>query len=142
VLVHFCSINVNNLKMRFIDALCPPALLYLLYIVVHVGLDLTLSLYATAAAKVAMGVAGVVILDALCSVDLGVVSWAIVATPFIMVALATSISLGLGIDRQVGLAMREGFATLTGSNLKNRDRLVSTLKDEVGAMPLSQDSTY
>jgi hypothetical protein len=128
--------------MRFIDALCPPALLYLLYIVVHIGLDLSLSLFATAAAKVVMGVAGVVILDALCSVDLGVVSWAIVATPFIMVALATSISLGLGIDRQVGIAMREGFATLTGSNLKNRDRLVSTLKDEVGAMPLSQDSTY
>lgn len=128
--------------MRFIDALCPPALLYLLYIVVHVGLDLTLGLFATAAAKVVMGVAGVVILDALCSVDLGVVSWAIVATPFIMVALATSISLGLGIDRQVSLAMREGFRSLTGDNLKNRDTLVSTLKDEVGAMPLSQDSTY
>lgn len=128
--------------MRFIDALCPPAMLYLLYIVVNVGLDLSLSLYATAAAKVVMGVAGVVILDALCSVDLGIVSWAIVATPFIMVALATSISLGLGIDRQVGLAMREGFVTLTGSNLKNRDRIVSTLKDEVGALPLSQDSTY
>lgn len=128
--------------MRFIDSLCPPAMLYLLYIVVNVGLDLSLSLFATAAAKVVMGVAGVVILDALCSVDLGVVSWAIVATPFIMVALATSISLGLGIDRQVGLAMREGFVTMTGGNLKNRDRLVSTLKDEVGALPLSQDSTY
>jgi hypothetical protein len=127
--------------MRFIDALCPPALLYLLYIVVHVGLDLTLGLFATAAGKVVMGVAGVVILDALCSVDLGVVSWAIVATPFIIVALATSISLGLGIDRQVGLLIREKFS-LTGDNLKNRDKMVSTLKDEVGALPLSQDSTY
>jgi hypothetical protein len=127
--------------MRFIDALCPPALLYLLYIVVHVGLDITLGLFATAAGKVVMGVAGVVILDALCSVDLGVVSWAIVATPFIMVALATSISLGLGVDRQVGLLLREKFS-LTGDNLKNRDKLVSTLKDEVGALPLSQDSAY
>jgi hypothetical protein len=142
VAVHFCCINVNNLKMRFIDALCPPAMLYLLYIVVHVGLDMSLGLFVTAAAKVVMGVSGVVILDALCSVDLGVVSWAIVATPFIMVALATSISLGLGIDRQVGLMAREGFASLTGDNMKNRDRLVSTLKDEVGALPLSQDSTY
>jgi len=141
VLVHFCCIDVNNLKMRFIDALCPPALLYLLYIVVHVGLDITLGLFATAAGKVVMGVAGVVILDALCSVDLGVVSWAIVATPFIMVALATSISLGLGVDRQVGLLLREKFS-LTGDNLKNRDKLVSTLKDEVGALPLSQDSAY
>jgi len=128
--------------MRFIDSLCPPALLYLLYIVIHVGLDLSLSLFVTALAKVVMGVAGVVILDALCSVDLGVVSWAIVATPFIMVALATSISLGLGIDRQVGLLAREGFASLTGDNLKNRNHMVSTLKDEVGALPLSQDSTY
>jgi hypothetical protein len=128
--------------MRFIDSLCPPALLYLLYIVIHVGLDLSLSLFVTALAKVVMGVAGVVILDALCSVDLGVVSWAIVATPFIMVALATSISLGLGIDRQVGLLAREGFMSLTGDNLKNRDVMVSTLKDEVGALPLSQDSTY
>lgn len=128
--------------MRFIDSLCPPALLYLLYIVIHVGLDLSLSMFVTALAKVVMGVAGVVILDALCSVDLGVVSWAIVSTPFIMVALATSISLGLGIDRQVGLLAREGFASLTGDNLKNRDRMVSTLKDEVGALPLSQDSTY
>jgi hypothetical protein len=142
VAVHFCCINVNNLKMRFIDALCPPAMLYLLYIVVHVGLDLSLGLFVTAAGKVVMGVAGVVILDALCSVDLGVVSWAIVATPFIMVALATSISLGLGIDREVGKLAREGFASLTGDNLKNRDRMVSTLKDEVGALPLSQDSTY
>jgi hypothetical protein len=142
VAVHFCCINVNNLKMRFIDSLCPPALLYLLYIVIHVGLDLSLSMFVTALAKVVMGVAGVVILDALCSVDLGVVSWAIVATPFIMVALATSISLGLGVDRQVGLLAREGFASLTGDNLKNRDRMVSTLKSEVGALPLSQDSTY
>ena len=89
-----------------------------------------------------MGVAGVVILDALCSVDLGVVSWAIVATPFIMVALATAISLGLGIDRQVGRVLKEGFRSITGDNLKNRDVLVSTLKDEVGALPLSQDSAY
>lgn len=57
-----------------------------------------------------MGVSGVIILDALCSVDLGIVSWAIVATPFIMVALASSISLGLGLDRMMMNAMREGFA--------------------------------
>ena len=128
--------------MRFVDALCPPALLYLLYIVIHVGLDLSLGLYVTALGKIVMGVTGTVILDALCSVDLGVVSWAIVATPFIMVALATSISLGLGIDREVGKMVRERFSGLTGDNLKNRDRLVTTLKDEVGPLPLSQDSTY
>lgn len=96
--------------MRFIDELCPPALLYLLFVVVHVGLDLSLRHFATALIKVVMGVSGVIILDALCSVDLGIVSWAIVATPFIMVALASSISLGLGLDRMMMNAMREGFS--------------------------------
>ena len=96
--------------MRFIDDLCPPALLYLLFVVVHVGLDLSLRQFATALIKVVMGVSGVIILDALCSVDLGIVSWGIVATPFIMVALASSISLGLGLDRMMMNAMREGFA--------------------------------
>jgi hypothetical protein len=128
--------------MRFIDSLCPPALLYLVFIVINVGLDLSLTMWATAAAKVVMGLAGVVILEALCSVDLGVISWVIVATPFIIVSLATAISLGLGIDHQAHLMMREGFSSLTGDNLKNRDKLISTLKDEVGALPLSQDSMY
>jgi len=130
------------MKMHFIDALCPPALLYLLYIVVHVGLDLSLGMFVTAAIKVLTGIAGVVILDALCSVDLGVVSWAIVATPFIMVALGTSISLGLGIDRQAALLMREGFSPISADNKKNKDIYVTQFKYESGALPLNSDSVY
>jgi hypothetical protein len=128
--------------MRFIDALCPPALLYLLYVVIHTGLDLALGRFATAAIKTVMGVAGVVILDALCSVDLGVVSWVIVATPFIMVALASSISLGLGMDRMAANLLRDGFANpLSGDNLKNRDNIVSHLKQQ-DASPVSTSSMY
>ena len=128
--------------MRFIDALCPPALLYLLYSVIHVGLDLSHGRFATAAIKLIMGVSGVVILDALCGVELGVVSWAIIATPFIIMALATSISLGLGIDRMAARIMREGFqGPLTGDNLKNRDVLVTQLKQE-DAAPVSTSSMY
>ena len=127
--------------MRFIDSLCPPALLYLLYITIHVGLDLSLGHFVTAASKVLMGVAGVVILDALCSVDLGVVSWVIVAVPFIMVALASSIALGLGMDRVASKYLQEMFTPLTGDNLKNRNRVVSQLKDS-DALPLSSSSLY
>lgn len=123
--------------MRFIESLCPPALLYLLYTTVHVGLDLSMSLFATAAIKGVMAIAGTIILDALCGVDLGIVSWAIVATPFIMVALASSISLGLGLDRM----LHEGFRGLTGDNLKNRDKLVTQMKDK-DALPLSTSSAY
>jgi len=122
--------------MQFIDSLCPPALLYALYTTIHVGLDLSLGLFATAVIKAVMGVAGVVILDALCGVDLGIVSWAIVATPFIMVALASSISLGLGLDRLASRVIHENFTALTGDNKKNRDKLVTPLK-EADALPLS-----
>lgn len=127
--------------MRFIDSLCPPALLYLLYITVHVGLDLSLGLYVTAVSKVLMGVAGVLILDALCAVDLGVVSWVIVAVPFIMVALASSIALGLGMDRVASKYLKENFSPLTGDNLKNRDGVVSQLKYGT-ELPLSSSSMY
>ena len=128
--------------MHFIDALCPPALLYLLYIVVHVGLDLSLGMFVTAGIKVLTGIAGVIILDALCSVDLGIVSWAIVATPFIMVALGTAISLGLGIDRQAALLMREGFTPLSADDKKNKDLYVTQFKHDSGALPLNSDSVY
>jgi hypothetical protein len=127
------------MKISFIESLCPPALLYLLYSIVHIALDTSLGLYATALIKLVMALAGVVILDALCGVELGIVSWAIVATPFIIVALASSISLGLGLDRMLASAVREAF--LTGDNLKNRDRLVTTLKDQ-DALPLSTTSSY
>lgn len=128
--------------MRFIDALCPPALLYLLYSIVHVGLDLSQGLFLTALFKLVMGVAGVVVLDALCGVELGVVSWAIIATPFIIMALATSISLGLGIDRMAASYVRERFqGPLTGDNLKNRDHLVTQLKQQ-DASPVSTSSLY
>ncbi len=128
--------------MRFIDNLCPPALLYLLYSVIHTGLDLSRGMFITAAVKVVMGLAGVVVLDALCGVELGVVSWAIIATPFIIMALATSISLGLGIDRMAATMMREKFTgPLTGDTLKNRDVLVTQLKQQ-DASPISTSSLY
>ena len=128
--------------MRFIDSLCPPALLYLLYSVVHVGLDLSQAMFLTATVKLIMALAGVFVLDALCSVELGVVSWVIIATPFIMMALATSISLGLGMDRMAARYVTEKFqGPLTGDNLKNRDGLVTQLKQE-DASPISTSSLY
>ena len=130
------------MKIQFIEALCPPALLYLLYSTIHVAFDVSLGLYATALIKLIMAIAGVVILDALCSVELGVVSWAIIVTPFIMVALASSISLGLGLDRMMAGAIREGFlGPLTGDNLKNRDKYVTTLKHQ-DALPVPSTSIF
>ena len=86
----------------------------------------------TAIIKVVMGIAGVIILDALCGVDLGIVSWAIVATPFIMVALATSISLGLGLDRAFATASRQDKHVENFTNKPN----------ESDALPVSTSSVH
>ena len=130
------------MKISFIESLCPPALLYLLYSTIHIAFDVSLGMYATALIKLVMALSGVVILDALCSVELGIVSWAIVVTPFIMVALASSISLGLGLDRMMATAMREGFSLpLTADNVKNRDKYITPLKDQ-DALPVPSNSVF
>lgn len=95
--------------MRFIEELCPPALLYLIFIVVQIGLDLSLGMYVTAGVKAIGGLAGVIILDGFCSVDLGIVSWVVMAFPFVITALATSIALGLQLDRTIVNVAREHF---------------------------------
>lgn len=126
--------------MRFIEELCPPAVLYLLYMVVHVGLDLSLGFYLTAAVKVLSGMAGVFVLNAFCEVDLGLVSWVVIATPFIITALATSIAMGLNLDHGLTELMKEKFTPLTADNKKNRDLYVTQLKG--GEAPFSTTSMY
>jgi hypothetical protein len=87
--------------MRFIEDLCPPALLYLIFLVVQMGLDASLGLWATLVIKAVLGTAVIVLLDMFCGVGLGVVSWFLVAAPFIITALATAISIGTGFDKKV-----------------------------------------
>lgn len=87
--------------MRFLNQLCPPALLYLLFLVVQVGFDLADGRLWTTASKVVFGGAVVYFLDVLCRVDLGIVSWFVVAMPFIVTTIATSIAMGLQLDEQM-----------------------------------------
>lgn len=87
--------------MRFIEQLCPPALLYLLFLVVNVGLDLGMLHLWTATTKIVWGGVAVYVLDILCRLNLGIVSWAVIATPFIVTSIGTAIALGLQVDRQM-----------------------------------------
>lgn len=136
----FYLLNVNNVKMRFIESLCPPAFLYMLYIVVHIGLDVTLGLYITAVIKLLTGILGVVLLDSFCRVDLGVVSWVVIATPFIITALASSIAMGLQLDKTLTAYTIEQFSPLTADNEKNRDIYATQLKG--GEAPVSSVAVY
>lgn len=92
--------------MRFLDTLCPPAFLYAIFLAIHIGFDIADFALITAASKVLFGGVGILILDFFCKLDLGVVSWFLVALPFIVTSLATSVAMGIDLDRQV-------FAKLT-----------------------------
>jgi hypothetical protein len=96
--------------MQFIESLCSPSLLYLIFLVIQLGLDASLGLWVTFVIKAILGIAVVLVLDMFCGVGLGVVSWFVVAAPFLITALATAISIGTGFDEIVmkGL-IKEGF---------------------------------
>lgn len=121
--------------MKFIENLCPPAVLYLMYMAVHIGLDLSLGLYITAVVKLISGLAGVVILDSFCAVNLGVVSWVVISAPFIITALATSIAMGLNLDKGLQTLAKEHF---TSENKEDKE----VKKLEGGDAPVSTNAVY
>jgi len=104
-------------KMRFIDSLCPPALLYVLFVAVHVALDVSLGMFITAGFTMGAGVLGAIFLNALCGAELGIVAWAIVATPFIITSLATAIAMAIDFDTLFVTTIRENI-----ENFANRQR--------------------
>jgi hypothetical protein len=95
--------------MRFIEDLCPPALLYLIFLVVQLGLDASLGMWVTMVIKAFLGFATVSLLDVFCDIELGGVSWFLVAAPFIITALGTAIAMGTNFDQVVLLQMKETF---------------------------------
>jgi hypothetical protein len=99
--------------MRFIEDLCPPALLYLIFLVVQLGLDASLGLWVTFVIKTFFGFAMVSVLDVFCGIELSAVSWFIVAVPFLITALGTAISMGTSFDQVVLLQMKEKFVSAT-----------------------------
>lgn len=95
--------------MRFIEDLCPPALLYLIFLVVQIGLDASLGMWVTLALKAFFGLAMTVLLDLLCNMDLSIVSWFVVAMPFVVTSLATAIAMGTRFDARVMGGVKENF---------------------------------
>jgi len=87
--------------MRFLNDLCPPAFLYAIFLAVNLGFDFADFALVTAALKTVFGVVAIYLLDVLCKLDLGIVSWVLIALPFLMTSLATSVAMGIELDRFV-----------------------------------------
>ena len=127
--------------MRFIDSLCPPALLYLLFVTIQVALDVSLGMFTVAGVKVAFGLVATYILNTLCSVQLGVVAWFIIAAPFLITAAAAAIALGLQAQKMA--PAKESFE-LSPRDADSTDDISVTLSQQATAddYPFSTNSPF
>lgn len=83
--------------------LCPPALIYLIFCLIQIILDSINQLYMVALVKIIVATIMTFLLNVLCQLDLGIISWIIVLIPFIFMALITSILLYIfGLDVLTG----------------------------------------
>lgn len=76
-----------------INNLCGPALIYLVFSLMQIIIDIFKELYNTAFLKFIVMIVFTILLNILCQKGLGVVSWIIVFVPFIFMTLITSILL-------------------------------------------------
>lgn len=66
-------------------------------------------MWVTMVVKAILGFATVMVLDTLCGIELGVVSWFLVAAPFLITSLATAIAIGTRFDDTVLQRVQEKF---------------------------------
>jgi hypothetical protein len=73
--------------------LCPPAIIYLFFSLTQITIDMWKGLYNTAIAKVIIMLFVTTLLNVLCILGFGVVSWIIVFIPFILMSVIVSVIL-------------------------------------------------
>ena len=83
--------------------LCPPAIIYLIFSITQIFIDIFKGLYNTAAMKIIVTVMVTFLLHILCDKGLSVVSWIIVFIPFILMTVIVSMLLYIfGLDAATG----------------------------------------
>jgi len=86
-----------------LNQLCPPALIYLIFSITQIVIDTVKGLYNTALIKVWVAIIFTVLLNYLCQLGLGIISWFIVFIPFILMTLIVGILLLMfGLDPTTG----------------------------------------
>ena len=70
-----------------INQLCMPALIYLVYALVHIIIDTMNGLYNMAFIEIWIGILGTLVLNILCEHDMSIISWFIVSIPFVLMTI-------------------------------------------------------
>jgi len=85
------------------ELLCPPALIYLIFSLTQIVIDTINGLYNTAVIKIWVSFIFTILLNYLCNLGLGIISWVIVFIPFILMTVIVSILLLMfGLDPTTG----------------------------------------
>jgi hypothetical protein len=86
-----------------LQEICPPALIYLIFSTTQVVIDTTKGYYNLAMTKMFVALIFTMLLNYLCSLGLGIISWLIVFIPFILMTLIVSMLLLMfGLDPTTG----------------------------------------
>ena len=85
------------------ERLCTPAIIYVVFSVVQIILDLYTGLINTAVVKFIIMVIITILLNILCQRDLAIISWILVFIPFIMMTFIVSLILYIfGLSKSIG----------------------------------------
>mgnify|MGYP001339628621 CR=1 FL=1 len=76
-----------------LNKLCGPALIYVIFSIIHIIIDTHLGRYQNAIVKLSISLLFTLLLQLLCMKGLGIVSWIIVFLPFIFYTYMVSIIL-------------------------------------------------
>lgn len=86
-----------------LQALCAPSLVYLIFSIAHIVLDISKGLYNTAMIKFLIFTIISLLLNYLCQSGYRIIAWVIVFIPLILMTVITSILLfGIGLDPYKG----------------------------------------
>ena len=84
--------------------ICPPALIYIIFSLCQILIDIFMRIYNTAIMKTIVSILITFLLNALCSEGLSVVSWIIVFIPFILMTFIVAMLLYIfGLKTTTGL---------------------------------------
>ena len=85
------------------DKICPPALIYLIFSITQIIIDTITGMYNTAIMKFGFTFIFTILLNYLCSIGLGIISWFIVFIPFVLMTVIIGILLIIfGLDPASG----------------------------------------
>jgi hypothetical protein len=123
--------------------LCPPALIYLIFSITQVVIDTVKGLYNTALVKIWVAFIFTILLNYLCQLGLGIISWFIVFIPFVLMTLVVAILLLMfGLDPATGKIKVKGSEKTRNNH--NHHKHGKRHDDDHGhhPPPASEDKVY